>query len=67
MKDKIVIVGMGKVSVEVRRFIEHYDLFDCIGYSVHKAYMNGTEHMGLPVYPLEELDKYIDKEKVEII
>lgn len=64
MKDKLVIVGMGQVSGEVRKFVEEYDLFDCIAYSVHKAYMDGTTHDGLPVYPLEELDKHIDKDNV---
>ena len=64
MKDKIVIVGMGKVSGEVRTFIEEYELFDIIAFSVNSEYMDGPEHDGLPVYPLEHLEDYIDKSKV---
>lgn len=65
MKKQIVIVGLGKISQEVKFFIDEYELFEVIGYSVNKEYMTANIHNdGLPIYPLEELDKYIDKENV---
>lgn len=63
-KEKIVIVGCGERGREIKEFIERNDLFDVIGFSVNRQYINEDSFLELPVYPLEELDKFIDKDKV---
>lgn len=45
------------------QFIRHYNLYNIIGYSVNQKYCSSSEYNGLPLWPLEELDLYIDKEK----
>ncbi len=64
MKDKIVIVGLGANAKRVKRFIEDYDLFDIIGFSVNQSYITEDSFLGHPVYPLEELSEHIDKDNV---
>lgn len=61
---KIVIVGMGETSRDVRFFIERYQLFEVAGYAVNSEYISGAEQNGLPVFALEKLEQYIDKNKV---
>lgn len=62
--EKIVIVGMGETSQDIRFFIERYQLFEIAGYAVNREYISNTQHEGLPVYALEELEQHIDKNKV---
>ena len=66
MKESLVIVGVGNLAPEVVDFVQRYDLFDIIAFSVDKKYITSAEYMGKPVYPLEELEKHVDKEEVKV-
>ena len=66
MKEKLVIVGVGGLAPEVVDFVERYNLFDIIGFSVDSKYLSSPEYMGKPVYPLEEIEKHLDISKVKI-
>ena len=66
MKEKLVIVGAGHLANEIVDFIRHYDLFDIVGFTVNKAKMQYTEYLGAPVYPMEELESFIDKSEVKL-
>ena len=60
MKERLVIVGIGSLAPEVYNFVKRYDLYDVIAFAVDKKYLVES-YYGLPVYPFEELEKYIDK------
>lgn len=64
MAEKLVIVGIGETSQDIRFFIERYQLFEVVGYAVNREYITGTQWNGLPVYALEELEQHIDRNKV---
>lgn len=66
MKDKLVIVGTGSASSEVIDFIERYDLFDIIAFSVNKDHLVEDHFHGVPVYPLEQLDQFIDNANTKL-
>ena len=61
---KIILVGTGELSNDIRFFIERYNLFEVVGYAVNKEYLKETEYKGLPVYPLESLEEYVDKNTI---
>lgn len=63
-KAKIVILGCGRKGKEVKDFIERYDLFEVAAFTVNKKYMTEDTFEGLPVYPLEELDKTFNKNEI---
>lgn len=63
----LVIVGISDTADRIIRFVECYHLFHVLGCTVNKEYMpkTGMAIVGgqeRKVYPLEELDQYIDKE-----
>lgn len=63
----LVIVGISDTADRIIRFVERYNLFHVLGCTVNKEYMpkTGMAIVGgqeRKVYPLEELDQYIDKE-----
>lgn len=63
----LVIVGISDTADRIFRFVERYNLFHVLGCTVNKEYMpkTGMAIVGgqeRKVYPLEELDQYIDKE-----
>lgn len=64
MAEKLVIVGIGETSQDIRFFLERYQLFEVAGYAVNREYISGTQWNGLPVYALEELEQHIDKNRV---
>ena len=66
MKEKIVIVGTGSASSEIISFIERYDLFEIIAFSQNEDRMTETVYHGAPIYPLEKLEDYIDKENTKL-
>lgn len=66
MKEKLVLMGTGSLSYEVVDFVNRYDLFDVIGFTVNEKYINNTELMGKPVYPMENLENYIDMDCVKL-
>lgn len=66
MKESLVIVGIGGLAPEVVDFVERYNLFDIIAFSVDRKYITSSEYMSKPVYPLEELENHVDKEGVKV-
>ena len=58
--DKLVIVGIGSVTPDVIHFVRKYKLYEIVGFSVDKKYLV-PKYLELPVYPLEELDLYVNK------
>ncbi len=60
MAEKLIIVGTGGATSEVIEFINRYRLYEIVGFSVNEANMTGDSFNGLPVYPLEKLEQYID-------
>lgn len=66
MKEQLVIVGAGHLAHEIVDFINHYDLYEIIGFTVNEQCSKEKMFMGLPVYPMERLEEYIDKEKVKL-
>ena len=66
MKESLVIVGVGNLAPEVVDFVQRYDLFDIVAFSVDKKYITSSEYMGKPVYPLEELEKHVEREEVKV-
>lgn len=63
----LVIIGISDTADRIIRFIERYNLFHILGCTVNKEYMPKDEiafvgGVNQRVYPLEELDQYIDKE-----
>lgn len=61
---KLVLVGTSSLAAQTLDFVERYQLFDVIGFTVNAAYIKEPVFLGKPVFPIEELDKYIDKENV---
>lgn len=65
MKEKLVIFGIGTFVSEIIYFIKKYELFDIVGFTVDKKYFVPT-YDNLPVYPFEDLEKYVDKNSVKL-
>ena len=63
--DNLVIVGATTWASEITDFVERYHLFDVVGYCVDKKYMS-PEFKGRPVYPLEIIEDYVDKDTVKL-
>ena len=66
MKEKLVIVGVGTHSEDVVNFIQEFDLFDIICFTVDRDYIVSNKYMGRPVYPFEELEKYVNPAEVKV-
>lgn len=66
MKKKLIIVGTGQWSKDLKAFVDRYELFDVVGYAVEKEYFQSVEIGGAPVYPLEELERHIDRSSVYV-
>ncbi len=65
MKEKLVIVGIGSLAPEVYSFVKKYSLYEVIGFSVDQKYVIDSFE-GLPVYPLEKLESYVDKDTTKV-
>ena len=66
MKEKLCIVGAGHLAIEIVDYIRHYDLFDIVGFSINKDRIVDDTYLGAPVYPMEDLESYIDKNEVKL-
>lgn len=64
--EKLIIVGIGDLAKDVSFFVNRYKLFQIVGYSVNKQYLTNEQFMDCPVYPLENLEAYVDKNEVKI-
>ena len=61
-KQNLVIVGISETAERILWFCEHYDLYNIVGFAADKKYIKNSTFHGYPVYELENLDNYIDKE-----
>lgn len=64
--EKIVLVGTSSIAGQTVDFIERYHLFDIIGFTVNENCIKETTFMGKPIYPIETLENYIDKNTVKL-
>ena len=66
LKEKMIIVGAGFLANEIVDFIEHYDLYDIVGFTVNEEYFRGDTYLGRPVYPMEKLEEYYKPDEVKL-
>ncbi len=64
--EKLVLVGTSSLAAQTLDFIERYQLFDVIGFTVNESYIKEPVCLGKPIFPMERLDQYIDKESVKL-
>lgn len=64
--EKLVLIGTSSLAPQTLDFIDRYQLFDVIGFTVNKEYIKEPVFLGKPVIPMEELDKHIDKDNVKL-
>lgn len=59
-KNKIILIGDSAFAEIAYEYFTHDSSFQVIGFSVEKEYLKKSTLLGLPVYPLEELENYVD-------
>lgn len=64
---KLVILGTSETADRLAKFIEHYSLFEIVGYAVNSQYYTVPQFRGQPVWKIEELNKYIDFSDVQVV
>lgn len=64
--DQIVLVGTGSLATEITQFIEEYKLFEVIAYTQNKSYIKAESFMDKPIYPIEELDRIVSTDNVQL-
>lgn len=64
--EKIVLVGTSSLAAQTLDFIERYQLFEVIGFTINESFIREPVFLNKPVFPIEELDKYIDKNIVKL-
>ncbi len=64
MKKKLIIIGTSKTASQVYDFVQQHQLFDIMGFAVHKQYRLSDTFYGTNVYNIEELDNHFDKENL---
>lgn len=64
--EKLVLVGTNTLAAQTVDFIERYKLYEIIGFTVNEKYIKEPVFMGKPVYPIESLEKYVDKDTVKL-
>lgn len=64
-KEKLIIVGIGSLTPMVVNFIKRYDLYEIIAFSVDKKFII-NDYEGLPVYPLESIEDFVNKDDVKL-
>lgn len=66
MKEKLVIVGAGHLAKEIVDFVQRYDLFDIVAFTVNEANIKTNEYLGKPIYPMERLEDYFGIDEVKL-
>lgn len=64
--EKIVLVGTSSLAAQTVAFIQRYQLFEIVGFTKNRAFIEESSYMGKPVYPIEDLDSFIDKKTVKL-
>lgn len=63
--ENLVIVGIGHMAKEVMYFVNKYKLYNIQAFAVDQKYLCPSFE-GYPVYPLERLEQYVDKDSVKV-
>lgn len=61
-----MIFGTGSITEEIIAFVERYDLYEIIAYTLDKAFIKDSKYHGKPVYPFEELEDHVDIKDVYV-
>lgn len=60
-KRDLCIIGINETADRITQYVERYDLFNIVGYAVDKEYIKSEKFYGKPVWAIEDLEKYIDR------
>lgn len=63
MMRNLVIIGTSETAERVYEFVVRYNLFNVLGFSVDAQYMDASTFCGKPVWRLDRLDEYIDRDR----
>ena len=61
--NKLCIIGANETAERVMSFCQRYNLYDIVGFAVDRDYFSREVFNGKPVFPIDELEKHIDKEE----
>ncbi len=64
--ENLVIIGCSETAERILFFCEYYNLYNVIGFSSDKQYMENDTFHGYPVWPTEELHLHMNKEHDKI-
>lgn len=62
--NKLIIVGAGEFADIAYEYFTYDSDYQVIAFSVHERFLKETEHNGLPIVPLEHLEKIYSPENV---
>lgn len=60
---KLIIIGTSTTAATIKKFVQHYQLFEIVGFAVNREYLTNDEYCEKPVYAIENLERIIDKDK----
>lgn len=63
---KLIIIGLSTNARHVYEFVKDYDLYDIVGFAVNRKYKTEGTFKNLPVYEIESLERYFNKDDVEL-
>ena len=63
---KLIIIGLSTNARHVYEFVKDYDLYDIVGFAVNRKYKTEDTFKNLPVYEIESLERYFNKDDVEL-
>jgi sugar O-acyltransferase (sialic acid O-acetyltransferase NeuD family) len=66
MERKLVIVGIGETATLAVEYFTHDSPYSVVGYSVERAFLKETVYNGLPVVPLDELERHYPPLEFEV-
>lgn len=61
--ENLIIIGTSTTAKTIFQFVQHYSLYNVLGFAVNEQYRTVETFCGLPVYTIEKLDTFIDKSK----
>ena len=62
---KLIIVGLSVNARHIYSFVQYHKLFEVVGFAVTREFKDRDTFYGLPVYSLEDIEKYVDVNEVE--
>lgn len=63
---KLCIIGANETAKRIAFFCERYNLYEVAGFAVDKSYINTDSYLNKPIWPIEDLEQYIDKNTCKI-